>query len=295
MSWARTTSHLIRHSRTVLPTRRLPRTHPPLFPYPRSSLRLNSTTIQIPNRPAPTDKATPPASADPTSIETYLTNLPHYQSLRADPSYTESRPHHQIPAARRENHLVSGTLSGPGKLTVAPYVFTSSTESRVVTIFHIGGQVSGHPGFMQGGLMAVLFDEAFNRIASAELPSGVGMTVNMNLDFRRPGRLERGYVLEVWKGEAAGRKVWVEGVLKSIDATDGDGEGGVEETLVSEAKALFVEPRFAKVSVSTCCQRSGSRSCVADCFYLVHGACRCIRINRQINRHSFLPSKNRPT
>lgn len=90
--------------------------------------------------------------------------------------------------------------------------------------------------------MAVMFDEAFAKAVSMVLPSGVGMTVSMAVDFRRPARLESGYVMEVWVERAEGRKGWVRGVLRGVSLDNDEGD------VVSEAKALFVEPRFAEVS-----------------------------------------------
>lgn len=92
--------------------------------------------------------------------------------------------------------------------------------------------------------MAVMFDEAFAKAVGLVLPSGVGMTVNMGVDFRSPARLEKGYVMAIWVERAEGRKVWVRGELKSLAEGEPDGQ----DRLVSEATALFVEPRFAEVS-----------------------------------------------
>lgn len=93
--------------------------------------------------------------------------------------------------------------------------------------------------------MAVMFDEAFAKAVGLVLRSGVGMTVNMGVDFRSPARLDKGYVMVVWVDRAEGRKVWVRGELKSL----AEGEANGQDRVVSEATALFVEPRFAEVSV----------------------------------------------
>lgn len=90
--------------------------------------------------------------------------------------------------------------------------------------------------------MAVMFDEAFAKCVAMVVPSGVGMTVNISVDFRSPARLDKVFVLETWVVKAEGRKAWVAGIMKGLD-----GDGG--ETLVSESKALFVEPKFAAVSI----------------------------------------------
>jgi hypothetical protein len=42
-------------------------------------------------------------------------------------------------------------------------------------------------------LLTVLFDEVFARCVSAVLPSGLGMTANLNVDFRKPALPDRMY------------------------------------------------------------------------------------------------------
>lgn len=116
--------------------------------------------------------------------------------------------------------------------------------SRVVSVFHVGAQLCGHPGFVHGGLLSVMFDEAFARCVSACFPSGLGMTANLNVDFRKPAVPDRVYVLRAETESVEGRKAWVKGTLCSMP---GRGEEG-EPVLVAEAKALFVEPKFAEVS-----------------------------------------------
>jgi acyl-coenzyme A thioesterase PaaI-like protein len=135
--------------------------------------------------------------------------------------------------------------------------------SSVVSVFHIGRDLCGHPGFVHGGLLSVLFDEVFARCVSAAFPSGLGMTANLNVDFRKPALPDRVYVLRAETTKVEGRKAWVEGkmtylplplsapldaksLVPDVELLSEDNEGAV---MVSEARALFVEPKFADVSV----------------------------------------------
>lgn len=112
----------------------------------------------------------------------------------------------------------------------------------------------------------MLFDEIFARCVSAAFPSGLGMTANLNVDFRKPALPDRMYILRAETVKIEGRKAWVEGRItclplplaapldlqKSVVADASLLEEGSEEAvLVAEAKALFVEPKFASVSFST--------------------------------------------
>ncbi|RAH55314.1 thioesterase family protein [Aspergillus piperis CBS 112811] len=214
---------------------------------------------------------TPPQSTLSTA-EHLITTHPLVQSLRSNPSYKESRPHLHMKSSHRPNHFVAGTLSGANKVTVPPYMFTSivnrkpsasshqeegtttkegkeSPRARLISVFHIGPQLCGHPGYVHGGLLSVMFDEAFARCVSDSFKSGLGMTANLNVDFRKPALPERVYVLKAETVKVEGRKAWVEGEMRSMPAP-GSGEGEEGETVVAEARALFVEPKFAEIDTS---------------------------------------------
>jgi acyl-coenzyme A thioesterase PaaI-like protein len=73
------------------------------------------------------------------------------------------------------------------------------------------------------------------------------MTANLNVDFRKPALPERVYVLKAETVKVEGRKAWVEGVMMMMPAKKTASED--EAVLVAEARALFIEPKFAEV----CC------------------------------------------
>jgi acyl-coenzyme A thioesterase PaaI-like protein len=180
----------------------------------------------------------------------------------------------------RQHHFVGGSLSGPGKLVFQPYMWTSSapgfqqetksnpgkstSNSSVTSIFHIGRDLCGHPGFVHGGLLTVLFDEVFARCVSASFPSGLGMTANLNVDFRKPALPDRLYILHAETVKVEGRRACVEGRMTSLPLPlalpldfggmipnaagmlTEESEGAV---MVAECRALFVEPKFADVSI----------------------------------------------
>ncbi|KAL5358510.1 HotDog domain-containing protein [Aspergillus floccosus] len=193
-------------------------------------------------------------STEATTIDNLIAELPLVQSLRRDPSYTESRPHRAMNPTHRPSHFVAGTLSGANKITVPPFMWSATLRSpdsgrpqtRIVSVFHIGAQLCGHPGFVHGGLLTVMFDEAFARCVATSFPSGLGMTANLNVDFRKPAVPERLYVLQAETVKVEGRKAWVEGSLTSLPRRGEDGE----PVVVAEARALFVEPKFADSMVS---------------------------------------------
>ncbi|RAK96134.1 PaaI family thioesterase [Aspergillus ibericus CBS 121593] len=213
----------------------------------------------------PTAAAAPATAPSLPTPETLITTHPLFHRLRLDPKYKESRPHLTMSTALQPNHFVAGTLSGPNKVSVPAYMFTtiinptSTTKSttttndtpsdsrpraQILSLFHIGPQLCGHPGYVHGGLLSVMLDETFARCVSDSFPSGVGMTANLNVDFRKPAVPDRVYVLRAETVKVEGRKAWVEGEIRVMP--EGNGEG--EEVVVAEARALFVEPKFAEVS-----------------------------------------------
>ena len=217
-------------------------------------------------------------------LEDLVSKIPLVQTLRQTRQvYKESRPHLAIPPAIRQHHLVGGSLAGTRKLAFTPYMWTTSRKadseadsetraSSVVSVFHIGRDLCGHPGFVHGGLLSVMFDEVFARCVSAALPSGLGMTANLNVDFRKPALPDRMYVLRAETVKSEGRKAWVEGQMIYLpqplpgpfnaqkNAIDSAllREDSEEAVTVAEAKALFIEPKFASV-------RSESLSCHCIC------------------------------
>ncbi|PYH37525.1 PaaI family thioesterase [Aspergillus neoniger CBS 115656] len=249
---------------------------PPTYLIPHTQIRTikagaASSAIESPSTlPSYHDRLDQPPTPTPQSTlsaaEHLITTHPLVQSLRSNPSYKESRPHLHMKSSHRPNHFVAGTLSGANKVTVPPYMFTSivnrkpcssqegttkegkeSPRARLISVFHIGPQLCGHPGYVHGGLLSVMFDEAFARCVSDSFKSGLGMTANLNVDFRKPALPERVYVLKAETIKVEGRKAWVEGEMRSMPAS-GSGEGEEGETVVAEARALFVEPKFAEVS-----------------------------------------------
>ncbi|GKZ39439.1 hypothetical protein AbraIFM66950_000319 [Aspergillus brasiliensis] len=265
--------------RTTTTFTRLLTKRPPTHIIPHHQIRTikafaASSAIESPSTlPSYHDRLDQPPTTTPSQTQTQshslaaaaehlITTHPLVQSLRSNPLYKESRPHLHMKPSHRPNHFVAGTLSGANKVTVPPYMFTSivnkkptqannedkkkeARRARLISVFHIGPQLCGHPGYVHGGLLSVMFDEAFARCVSDSFASGLGMTANLNVDFRKPALPDRVYVLKAETVKVEGRKAWVEGEMRSMPAEGEDGG----ETVVAEARALFVEPKFAESMV----------------------------------------------
>jgi acyl-coenzyme A thioesterase PaaI-like protein len=180
-----------------------------------------------------------PATAE---IDTTLRTHPVAEALRADPDFNESRPHLKIPATLRERNLTAGTLAGPGKIVVPPYVFSERAGKSMISLMYLGGDVCGHQGIIHGGLLATLLDEGLARCCFPALPNKVGVTANLNIDYRAPAMADQYVALRAETVKVEGRKAWVEGRIETLP-TDGK-----DPVVLVEAKALFIEPRQAAVS-----------------------------------------------
>ena len=164
------------------------------------------------------------------------------RQLNADPDFTCSRPHLKMPEAVRGHSLTGGTLAGPGMIVVPPYHWNEKEGKSMVSIFYLGPDVSGHPGLVHGGLLATMMDEGLARCAFAAMPNKVGVTANLQINYRKPTKAGQFLVLRARTIKTEGRKAWAEGWIERLDVEEGE----VPQKLV-EATALFVEPRYAKV------------------------------------------------
>ncbi|KAF8060710.1 mitochondrial protein [Lyophyllum atratum] len=199
-----------------------------------------SLTILFPRAaPPPPDPTSPESIALTESLEQQLQSLPLLQTLRNKPDgeeWYEVRPYKNFPEERRVNSLTSGALRGPGKLALYPLARVKRDESESYVFTHLGRGLCGHDGIIHGGLLATLLDETLARTAIANLPDKVGVTAQLTLNYRAPTRADQFVVIRTFLEEAKGRKVTVSGRVEHLDGT-----------VLVEAKATFVQPRYAKL------------------------------------------------
>ena len=161
--------------------------------------------------------------------------------LRDDPGLIESRPHLQMPEAIKKQSLTAGTLGGPRKFVVPPRVWRDGNGQSMVSIIYIGPELCGHPGIVHGGLLATLLDEGFAGCCFDALPHKIGVTANLNINYRSPAPAGRYFVLRATTTKVEGRKAWVEGRLETLE------DDGKKPTTVAEGNGLFISPRHAAV------------------------------------------------
>jgi uncharacterized protein (TIGR00369 family) len=136
----------------------------------------------------------------------------------------------------RANKLTAGSLRGPGKLALFPLARVKKDESEAVVFVHLGRGLCGHDGIVHGGLLATLLDEALARNAITNLPEKVGVTATLSLNYRAPTRADQFVVLKTRLVDLKGRKAMVTGRVEDVQGT-----------LLVDAEALFIQPRYAKL------------------------------------------------
>jgi len=194
----------------------------------------------------------PEGQAITRRIEESLQSLPIVRQLReaertdlkvaadvpqsAGKKWVESRPYLHYNPEKRVHSLTAGALRGPGKLAVPPLVFSTRDDRESIIIIHLGRSICGHDGIVHGGLLATILDEGLARTAILALPSQIGVTASLNIEYRAPTMADQFVVLHSQCHKVEGRKAWAEAWLENLDGT-----------LLVQAKALFVEPKMAKL------------------------------------------------
>lgn len=184
-----------------------------------------------------------PVDAQAEEVNEFLRTHPEADRLRADGEFEESRPHLRFPEGLRARSLTAGALAGPNKLVVPPFVFSHREGKSLVSLMYLGSDICGHPGIIHGGMLATLLDEGLARCCFPALPNKVGVTANLNIDYRAPAMANSYVALRAETIKVEGRKAWVEGRIETLP------EDGKEPVVLVEAKALFIEPKQAAVSL----------------------------------------------
>ncbi|TAQ89007.1 hypothetical protein B7494_g2681 [Chlorociboria aeruginascens] len=149
-------------------------------------------------------------------IEEFIQNHPLAVEMRLKPEFSESRPHLKIPQSQRNHNLTGGTLLGPGRVVVPPFTWSEKGGKSIVAISYLGTDLCGHVGIVHGGFLATMLDEGLARCCFAALPNKIGMTANLNINYRSPTPAGTFVVLRAKTVKVEGRKAWVEGHIETL-------------------------------------------------------------------------------
>lgn len=175
-------------------------------------------------------------------VEATINAHPLVAALRARPEMTESRPHMKMPSSYRQHTLTGGALLGAGKMVVPPFTWTEDGGRSLVGVSYVGAELCGHPGIVHGGFIATMLDEGLARCCFGALPHSIGVTANLNIDYRKPMPADSFLVLRATTIKVDGRKAWVKGHIELLQ------DEGAKPIIFAEATAMFVSPKHAAVS-----------------------------------------------
>ncbi len=117
---------------------------------------------------------------------------------------------------------------GPANSSGLHLEFSLAPDGSIVSFAVVGGAFEGHPGYLHGGIIATLLDEAMSKAVRARCnPS---MTRTIEIEYLRPLPSESPLRLEGRVLRRETRKHWAEARI-----LDRSGK------LLAEAKGLFIE------------------------------------------------------
>ena len=179
--------------------------------------------------------------AEARRTEDTINKHPMVAELRTRAELVESRPHMKMPGQYRQRNLTGSALAGPGKVPVPAYAWVEKGGKSLVSVVYVGNDLCGHPGIVHGGFLATMLDEGLARCCFGALPHNIGVTANLNIDYRKPTPSGSFLVLRAETTKVDGRKAWVKGRVEQLV------DPGQKPVVYAEATGLFVSPKFAAV------------------------------------------------
>ena len=131
------------------------------------------------------------------------------------------------------NHCFGCGAANPHGLRLEFAIQHNAAEAEVpvalaaTTIVSLSSTFEGHPGFLHGGIIATLMDEAMSKLSH---PLGVrAMTRHMAVDYLRPSPIDTPLALTGIHLRREGRKLFNRAELRASDGT-----------LLAQATGLFI-------------------------------------------------------
>lgn len=119
---------------------------------------------------------------------------------------------------------------GPANASGLHLEFLLAEDGSVVSLPTVTNHFEGHPGYLHGGVIATLLDEAMSKATRAR--GLTTMTRHLEIDYLRPVPSGAPLRVEGRVTRSEGRKHWVESRI--LDA---------KETVLAQGHGLFVEVR----------------------------------------------------
>ena len=119
---------------------------------------------------------------------------------------------------------------GPANTTGLHLTFFIATDGSLICETTVSDQFHGHPGYLHGGIIATLLDEAMSKAVRAT--GKLAMTRHMEIDYRLPVPIGAPLRIEGRLLRGDGRKHWAESAIRDARGKE-----------LARAKGLFIEIR----------------------------------------------------
>ncbi len=88
-----------------------------------------------------------------------------------------------------------------------------AARRRIVGRFRLGAEYQGGPGFIHGGIIATVLDEAMSKVSRF---SGVrAVTAELNIEYLKPIRVEEEITVEGFESRRDGRQLFHQGEIRN--------------------------------------------------------------------------------
>ncbi len=131
----------------------------------------------------------------------------------------------RTPSEGQDHYLPRSPVVGDASPFAPPFTW-EVRDGRAYARATLGAPYEGPPGYVHGGMIAMIFDEV---LGMANIASGTpGMTGTLTVRYRRPTPLHRPVEVEGWVERVTGRRIMTRGSMF------------VDETLTAEASGTFI-------------------------------------------------------
>ncbi len=87
-------------------------------------------------------------------------------------------------------------------------------RQRIVGRFRIGARYQGGPGFLHGGIIATLLDEAMGKVNRFSKARAV--TAELTIEYKKPVRVDEEIFVEGWQADQNGRNFYHEAEIRNV-------------------------------------------------------------------------------
>jgi acyl-coenzyme A thioesterase PaaI-like protein len=128
-------------------------------------------------------------------------------------------------------------VSGPLNPLAPPVHYDEITEAGIEASVRFGVAYQGPPGYVHGAFIAGVFDDV---LGAANMAAGSpGMTVQLNVRYRRATPLQAPLRVTARHVRREGRRIFAEGTMLAGDQVTAEAEGVFAEITLERAQKLF--------------------------------------------------------